>query len=66
VSSHAVTIGGYLVLLVLALGIEAASRQPGAWVPSIRVVLGRVMSTRAGRLAVMAGWAWVGLHFLAL
>jgi hypothetical protein len=65
-SAHAVTLAGYLVLAAAGLGLEVASRRPDSQVPSIRVVLGRIMSTRAGRLAVMAGWAWLGLHFFAL
>jgi len=65
-SAHAVTMAGYLVLAATGLGLEVASRRPDSRVPSIRVVLGRIMSTRAGRLAVMAGWAWLGLHFFAL
>jgi len=28
-------------------------------------VLGRVMRTRSGRVGVIAGWVWLGLHFLA-
>jgi len=65
-SSHTVTLLGYLVLAATGLGLELAARRADSRVPSIRVVLGRVMSSRAGRLAVMAGWAWLGLHFFAL
>jgi len=65
-TSHTVTLVGYLVLVATGLGLELASRRPESRVPSIRVVLGRIMSSRAGRLAVMAGWAWLGLHFFAL
>ena len=65
-SAHAVTVWGYLLLLAAAVGVELTARRRGSPVPRIAVVLGRIMSNRAGRLAVMAGWAWLGLHFLAL
>jgi len=65
-TSHAVTLVGYLVLVATGLGLELASRRADSRVPSIRVVLGRIMISRAGRLAVTAGWAWLGLHFFAL
>jgi hypothetical protein len=65
-TAHAVTLVGYMVLAAAGLGLEVTSRRPHSRVPSIGAVLGRIMSTRAGRLAVMAGWAWLGLHFLAL
>ncbi|MGE5225884.1 MAG: DUF6186 family protein [Planctomycetaceae bacterium] len=29
------------------------------------LVLERVMRTRAGRIGVLAGWAWFGLHLFA-
>jgi hypothetical protein len=28
-------------------------------------VFSRVMRTRSGRVGVMAGWVWLGLHFFA-
>jgi len=65
-SSHTVTLLGYLVLAATGLGLELAAHRTDSRVPSIRVVLARVMSSRAGRLAVMAGWVWLGLHFFAL
>ena len=65
-TAHDVTVGGYLVLVVLGVVLELAARRRGSRVPSLRLVIGRIMSTRAGRLAVMAGWAWLGLHFFAL
>ena len=59
-------VAGYVILLVAGVGVEVTARRHGERVPTIGVVLGRIMSTRAGRLAVMAGWTWLGLHFLAL
>ena len=65
-SAHAVTIAGYLVLVAGAAVVELVAHRPASRIPSLGLVLGRIMSTRTGRLAVMAGWAWLGLHFLAL
>lgn len=65
-SSHAVTLWGYLALVMAGAVVELAARRRGSRVPTLGVVLGRIMSTRTGRLAVMAGWAWIGLHFFAL
>jgi Family of unknown function (DUF6186) len=62
--SRTVTLAGYLLVVGAMIGLEVASRVSD--VPSLRDVLGRVMRTRAGRLAVLASWAWLGLHFLAL
>jgi Family of unknown function (DUF6186) len=47
------------------VALELASRRPGSPIPSLRVLLGRVMSTRSGRVGVMTGWLWLGVHFLA-
>jgi hypothetical protein len=37
----------------------------GSPVPSFGALLRRVMGTRSGRVGVMVGWAWLGVHFLA-
>ena len=34
-------------------------------IPPLPDVFSRVMRTRSGRVGVMAGWAWLGLHFFA-
>jgi hypothetical protein len=64
-SSRAVTILGYLLILGCGIALELASRRPGSPVPSLAAVLRRVMHTRSGRIGVMTGWAWLGVHFLA-
>jgi hypothetical protein len=65
VSSRAVTVVGYVVLVLAGVVLEAASRREGSPIPSLRQVVRRVMSSRSGRVGVMAGWAWLGLHFFA-
>jgi Family of unknown function (DUF6186) len=66
VTSHNVTVAGYALILLAGVGLEVASRRGGSAIPSLRQVLGRVLRSRAGRVAVIAAWAWVGLHFFAL
>jgi hypothetical protein len=65
VSSHDVTIAGYLAVLVLAVGLEVAAHVERLDVQGIGTVLSRVMRNRAGRIGVIATWAWVGMHFFA-
>jgi hypothetical protein len=64
-TSRAITILGYLLILGCGIALEAVSRRPGSPVPSLGSVLRRVMRTRSGRIGVMTGWAWLGVHFLA-
>ena len=64
-TSRAVTIAGYLALLGLGVLVQVAANRRRGTVPPLRAVLARVMHTRPGRLALVAGWAWLGLHFFA-
>jgi len=65
-STHDVTLWGYALLVGALAVLELVGRRPGSSVPSLGVVIGTVMSRRSGRVAVMAAWVWLGLHFLAL
>jgi Family of unknown function (DUF6186) len=64
-TSRAVTIAGYLLIVGCGVALQLSSRRSGSPVPSLGAVLRRVMRTRSGRVGVMAGWAWLGVHFLA-
>ena len=64
-SSHDVTMAGYLLIVASALALQLASRREESRVPSLGQVLSRIMTTRPGRIGLLAGWAWVGLHFFA-
>jgi hypothetical protein len=64
-SSRAVTIAGYLLIVGCGVALELSSRRPGSPIPSLGTLLGRVMSTRSGRVGVMTAWVWLGVHFLA-
>jgi hypothetical protein len=64
-SSHDLTVLGYLILLVTGVILELLATLRHARIPSLQQVLTRVMRTRTGRVGVLAAWAWVGLHFFA-
>ncbi len=64
-SSHDVTVAGYVLIAVAAAGLELLSSRRGSRIPPLGAVLGRVMRTRSGRVGVLAGWAWLGLHFFS-
>ncbi|MGY1604569.1 DUF6186 family protein [Geodermatophilus sp. SYSU D00815] len=64
-SGTAVSLLGFAVLLAAAVALEgAARRRPDAAVTAARA-LGAAMRTTPGRVAVLAGWLWLGVHFLA-
>jgi Family of unknown function (DUF6186) len=64
-SSHDVTIAGYLLVAAAALALELAAYGHRVDVQSLGTVLSRVMRTRAGRIGLVAAWAWLGMHFFA-
>lgn len=64
-SSHDVTVTGFLVVLTGLIGAELAARFTRAPIPTFSQVFTRIMRTRTGRVGVLVAWAWVGLHFFA-
>jgi hypothetical protein len=64
-SSHNLTIAGYLGLLVAGAALEWGARRTSAPIPSLGEVLTRIMRTRTGRVGMLVAWAWLGLHFFA-
>ncbi len=64
-TSRLITIAGYVAAVAAGVALEVAARHRGSRVPRIRRVFSRVMRTRAGRVGVMAGWAWLGLHLFS-
>ncbi|TAK68186.1 MAG: hypothetical protein EPO13_11560 [Actinomycetota bacterium] len=64
-SWRAVTIGGYLVVALAGLVLAVLARRPASRVERLPIVLSRIMRTRGGRVAVLAAWAWLGLHYFA-
>ncbi len=64
-SSHDAAVAVYAFLAAAGVVLQVLSLHPGSPIPSLGAVLGRVMRTRPGRVGVLAGWLWLGLHFFA-
>lgn len=64
-SSRTITEAGFLAFVVVLALLEVVARRPGSRVPRLAVAVSRLMRTRSGRVGVIAGWAWLGLHFFA-
>lgn len=62
---HDATMAGYLLMVGVAVGLQVAATRGHTRVPPLGQVVAHIMRTRAGRIGVLAGWAWVGLHFFA-
>ena len=64
-NSHDITVAGYLAIAYSGAALELLSHRSQSRIPSFGQVLGRLMRTRSGRIGVVAGWAWLGMHFFA-
>ena len=64
-TSHAITIAGFLVVLAALIGTDLAGRRPGSRIPTFAQLFTRIMRTRTGRVGILVAWAWLGLHFFA-
>ena len=64
-SSHQVTIAGYLVVAAGIVGLQVLATRTRAPVPSLGDLFTRAMRSRTGRVGVLVAWAWIGLHFFA-
>jgi hypothetical protein len=65
VSSHELTVAGYLLIAAAGVGLQLLSRRQGSRIPPLGAVVRWATRTRSGRIGVMAGWAWLGIHFFA-
>ena len=64
-SSHGVTVAGYLAVLSAGLVLQLLATRTRAGIPPLGDVLTRAMRTRTGRVGLLIAWAWLGLHFFA-
>ena len=64
-SSHAVTILGYLVVLCAGVVLQLLATRTRARIPPLGEVFRWAMSTRTRRVGMLVAWAWLGLHFFA-
>jgi Family of unknown function (DUF6186) len=64
-SSHEITIAGYLAVLGGIVLLQVLATRTRVPVPALGDLLTRAMRTRTGRVGVLVAWAWIGLHFFA-
>ncbi len=64
-SSHNITIAGYVAVLVIGVGLGIRAHAPGSRIPTISQVFGRIMHTRVGRITMVAWWAFIGFHLFS-
>lgn len=64
-NSRDITIGGYVAVLLAFVLLEVAGARGRGPIPSLGVVLTRIMRTRTGRVGLLVAWGWLGLHFFA-
>ncbi len=64
-SSHDLTVAVYAIIALAGLALELVAWSGRTRVLPLGDVLTDVMRTRPGRVGIVAGWAWLGLHFLS-
>ncbi len=64
-STRELTIAGFLVLAVAALGLYLLGRARRLGLAPLGDVTDTIRASTAGRFALASAWAWVGWHLLA-
>lgn len=64
-SSHVITVAGFLGFAVAGIALNLLAHRPGSRIPTMGAMFTRIMRTRTGRIAVIAWWAWLGLHLFS-
>ena len=54
-----------MLFAAAAVGLQRLAYGGRSRIPAFGDLLGRIMRTRSVRVGVIAGWAWLGLHFFA-
>ncbi len=62
-TSHQLSVAVYVLIALGGLTLQLLSLGSNSRIPSVGTVFSRVMATRSGRVGVIAGWMWLGLHF---
>ena len=61
-STYAIGLLGYCVLVAALIGLTFAARRPGVPIASGSRLIASVRRTRTGRILLALAWAWVGWH----
>lgn len=62
--SQLIMIGGYLLLLLLAVVLWYSTRSDTGKVASLGALFHRILHYRGTRLGLILAWWWLGWHFL--
>jgi hypothetical protein len=65
VSSHAVTVWGFALLIGVAVGMQLVARSQRSRLPTLGEVFTAIAGQTGGKLLLFAIWCWFGWHFLA-
>jgi len=65
-NSHEVSVTIYGALALGGVVVELVALSKPDRVASLGRALGRAMRTRTGRVGIVTGWVWLGLHFFGL
>jgi hypothetical protein len=64
-STRAITIAGFVIVITAILLLEMHARRPGSRIPTIGQWLGYLMRPKIGRVLILLGWWWLGWHYFA-
>jgi len=64
-STRAITIVGFVVIIAALVLLEILGRRPSSRIPTLGQWLGYVMRPRGGRALILLGWLWLGWHYFA-
>lgn len=64
-TTRAITIAGFAVVIVALVTLEILGRRKNSPIPKLGEVLGYAMRPKAGRFLILLGWLWLGWHFFA-
>ena len=64
-TSHYITIAGYATFLAAGIALNLLAHRRGSRIPTMGALFTRIMHTRTGRIAIIAWWAWLGMHLFS-
>jgi hypothetical protein len=64
-SSRDLTLLGYLLIASAGALLQILAWTGRTRVPTLGELLSSAMRSRPGRVGILTGWAWLGMHFFA-